>query len=823
MTIRNLDRLLAPRTIALVADLEPPGYKEQLLLQHLAAAPVGVRIYVVASRNFSAPGRLVPVATIADIPEAIDILLMARPPAAVPRLLTNHREPEIAVMVLLGFAGGAVPADLRETISRVAGQREIRLLGPNSIGCLLPHPPLNLSFHPRLPPAGRIALISQSGALITAVLEDARQRSTGFSQVVNLGTFIDIDFGDLIDWLGGDDRTTVVLLYVEYVRNVKKFLSACRSVARIKPVIALKSGRSPEVRRHIGRRSAATPGDPEVYECAFRRAGVITVETMDELLTAGIALAGGAVPAGDRCALITNSDALGSFALDHLIDRQLHPRPPSANLSARLTPLAVSAPGELPIDVGGTADSRQFGDAVITCLHTMEYDAIIVIMVINGFIAPHRIAARVREMTREYPGTVYYAWLGGSSFHRHQAEDFMRRGIPVHFSLEEALNAYAYGERYRRKREGMMAVVPQLDRTRQVDPDRLRVLLAPYAGALPTPLPAETAGRLLTWFGIHPAPFPEPPDHLRLRAGIRRDAEFGPCIYLGIGNPCAIFAADCALMLPPLNRLLARRLIERSPAGPALDDPARRGGVEDLLLTLSAIICQTAEVVTVDLELAGITNTLLGVVNAAITVQRATVTAPGHLVIMPYPNQYTRHQRLPDGTPVTIRPIRPEDEERHLAFFHSLSRRTNYYRFFSYRRKLDRAQLTRFTQIDYDREMAIIAVIRNDNGGEQTIGVSRLAYQPHSGRHEFAMVVADVWQGRGVGRLLMDRLLKIAADRQITTIHGTVLAENESMLAFCRRYGFQTIGHDGETIVLRLDLPAAENPGSDRPENLQPS
>jgi acyl-CoA synthetase (NDP forming)/RimJ/RimL family protein N-acetyltransferase len=828
MSIHNLDRLLDPHSIALIADLEPPGYKEQLLLHHLAAAPAGINIYVVAPRNFSPPERLVPVAALEDIPEAIDILLVARPPAAVPRLLADHREPVIGTMILLGFTGGTIPADLQETISRVTRQKKIRLLGPNSIGCLLPHLPLNLSFHPRLPPAGRIALISQSGALITAVLEDARQYMVGFSRVVNLGTFLDIDFGDLLDWLGDDDHTTVVLLYVEYIHNVKKFLSACRSVARIKPVIALKSGRSPDVRRHIGRRSIAIPGDPAVYECAFRRAGVITVETMGELLTAGIALAGGAVPAGDRYALITNSDALGSLALDHLIDRHLYPRPPSTELAARLTPLVVSAPGELPIAVSGSTDSRQFSDAVIACLHAMEHDAIIVIMVNNGFIAPHRIAARVREMTRNYPGTVYYAWLGGSSSHRHQADASKRQSFPVYFNLEDVINAYTYGERYRRKRVGMMAMVPQLDHTRQVDPEMVHNLLAPYAGASPTPLPAAAAEHLLNWFGIQPAPFPASQDQPRLRAGIRRDAEFGPYIYIGIGDPCATFAPGNAIMLPPLNRLLARWLIDRSPAAPALEDPARRGGLEDLLLAISALICQTALIVAVDLELAGIPNAAFGVVHAAITVQASRVSAPGHLMIMPYPNQYTWHQRLADGTPVTIRPIRPEDEERHLALFHSLSPRTNYYRFFSYRRKLDRAQLTRFTQIDYDREMAIIAVVRDEdnNGAERTIGVSRLAYHPHSGRHEFAIVVTDAWQGRGVGRILMDRLLEIAADRHITTIHGIVLAENERMLTFCRRYGFQTVGRDGVTILLRLDLSTPKNTPSDRserPENHQSS
>ena len=260
-------------------------------------------------------------------------------------------------------------------------------------------------------------------------------------------------------------------------------------------------------------------------------------------------------------------------------------------------------------------------------------------------------------------------------------------------------------------------------------------------------------------------------------------------------------------MLPPLNPFLAEIMIARSPAVRPLQrrDSKSQEELVIILLRLASLVTDCPEIVTIDIfleEREGLGFTLR---EATITARQSPLRPPRHLVIAPYPNEYEFRDQLADGRPVLIRPIRPEDEKLHLELFHSLSRQTNYYRFFSYRRHLTHEQAARFTQIDYDREMAIIALIE-ENGRQRSIGVNRLTYQPRYDKYEFAIVVADAYQGLGVGRILMRRLLEIARDRRIRRIYGVVLAENQKMIEFCRAFGFVVDSQDGSTITFRLDL-----------------
>ncbi len=245
-------------------------------------------------------------------------------------------------------------------------------------------------------------------------------------------------------------------------------------------------------------------------------------------------------------------------------------------------------------------------------------------------------------------------------------------------------------------------------------------------------------------------------------------------------------------------------MISKSPAGEILKSyPLEK--LDELLLRFSTLLCDFAVLWQARLEIQLDESGKLRHKTAFIQVKSSSVEAPNHLAIMPYPSHYQFRETMADGTRVLIRPIKPEDEEKHFAFFHSLSRQTNYYRFFSYRKKLSHEQITRFTQIDYDREMAIIALVE-ENDQEKTIGVNRLAYYPQEDRYEFALVVTDDWQDKGVGKILMEKLLYIARDRQIKTIYGNILAENSKMIQFCLRFGFKEYLSEGEVVLVKLDL-----------------
>ena len=294
---------------------------------------------------------------------------------------------------------------------------------------------------------------------------------------------------------------------------------------------------------------------------------------------------------------------------------------------------------------------------------------------------------------------------------------------------------------------------------------------------------------------------------LRLEAGAALDYEFGPYLYLSLSGLCAEINAEKSIMLPPLNPFLARTMISRSPAAPAL---RRRSSElnEDLaiiLLRLASILVDCPEICAFRFELKESEGQVFNVSRGEIRVKQNLLPPPRHLVIAPYPNEYEFHDHLKDGRPLFIRPIRPEDEDLHHELFRSLSRQSNYFRFFSFRRQLSHEQAARFTQIDYDREIAIIALLEV-RGRQRSIGVNRLSYRPRLDQHEFALVVADEFHGLGVGALLMRRLLAIARDRQIRRIYGTVLAENLKMIEFCRAFGFMVDLQEGENITFRLDL-----------------
>ncbi len=809
MSTKNLDQLFAPRCLAVMADFCPGSDKEQLLFNNLSQLAAHHHLYFVGAPCLPPGVEGSIVDRLEDIEEPIDILMFARPPSTIQQIFHSSNIDAVANLVLLGFAEVISPKLQREMLNE-ARRHQIRILGGNSIGILIPGQGLNASYHPNMPRQGKIALISQSGALITSILDIAQEHNVGFSYVVSIGTLLDIDFGDLIDYLGGSEQVSAIALYLENIKNVKKFLSACRSVSRIKPIIALKSGRHPQIQALIRQRLADTQklGDSKVYESAFRRAGIITVESINELLTAGTTLSTRNIPYGNRYTIITNSNAIGLFAIDQLLLRKMPPATIEKECKDQLEKiLPEQQAGLSPVNVGATADNRRFIDAASIILESGSVDALIILMIINGFIKPQEIVAELEKKHARFPVKIFYAWLGGSTFHRHKARDFMRDDIPVYFSLEEALKAYYYSERYRYKLTKLMAIPPLFDDAAPAHKGRARQLVAPFLKTEPSPLPETVARDLLKIYGISGTGTAAPTDAentIELLVSSHCDPEFGPFISLGLGGSCARFNPDISIMLPPLNPLLSQRMIEKSPAGSILKTyPLEK--LDELLMRFSTLICDFAELWQSRMELQLDKSGNLRLTSATIKMTTSFVEAPGHLVIMPYPSQYQFHETLADGTRILIRPIKPEDEEKHFAFFHSLSRQTNYYRFFSYRKKLTHEQITRFTQIDYDREMAIIALIEED-GKEKTIGVNRLAYYPQEDRYEFALVVTDDWQDKGVGKILMEKLISIARDRGIKTIYGNILAENNKMIQFCRRFGFKEYQSEGEVVMVKLEL-----------------
>jgi len=300
------------------------------------------------------------------------------------------------------------------------------------------------------------------------------------------------------------------------------------------------------------------------------------------------------------------------------------------------------------------------------------------------------------------------------------------------------------------------------------------------------------------------------PDY-ELILGSKMDADFGPVILFGMGGILTEILEDHAIALPPLNRLLARRLIEstrvyRLLKGYRNRPPANLERLEEILIGLSQLVTDFPEISELDINPMIFTADQACAVDARVIIKPSHVASPHHMVISPYPNQYETITTTESGLDVLIRPIKPEDAPLLVDFFDTLSAESVYYRFFTPVKSLSPKTLALFTQIDYDRDMALVAIDRTQ-GKEKILGVARIMAKPGGKEPEFAVTVSDAWQGKGIGAALLEHLASIAGERGFETLWGVVLAGNRHMMALARKLGFRIAKTpDSGEIELRIDL-----------------
>ncbi|MBN2232707.1 MAG: bifunctional acetate--CoA ligase family protein/GNAT family N-acetyltransferase [Deltaproteobacteria bacterium] len=892
MGIYNLDKLFTPRAIAMVGRFDCRSCKEQIIYRNLRASR-GEHVYLVNLRGcgrddcpFTAvPGsRCCPYLT--ALPEEIDLLISSLPLAETPALVDDCRAAGVKNLIITRGKTGTDDDIHERAIVERAREGRVRLLGFNSFGLIVPRQGFNTSFFETEPAAGKIALISQSGAVISSILDLARVRRVGFSHVVSLGSLIDVDFGDMIDFLGWEYDVRCILLYIENLKNVKKFLSACRSVARIKPIVAIKGGKNPLSREIIKKHTGHAAGEDQVYDSALRRAGIIRVETVPELLSAGVSLSTQPVPRGERLGMVTNSGGLGVVAVDELALLGVALPPLSAVLQERLQAYITPYSGGLnPVCIASDADNQRYIDVIRLAISAGEFDTLMVIMVLSGFLDPELIINTIRPAAADGRVNMVYVWLGNRESFIDCAKRLVDAGTSVFFSIEEATNAFAYTMRYYEKLAKVVVVPPRFDRTFTYDRDRADELIRGALAAGREIFTEREAKELLACYRLPVNPtygvntfndasrvaerlgYPvvlksDRPDavfhksdrggvvlnirtegglynawdrltrscggpeveeagmilqpmfedgHYELNLGARTDIEFGPFLFLGMGGPMARVVTDEAVILPPVDRFLARKLINRTPLPGCCElRPFNMERLEEIIVRLSQLVVDFPQVRELRLDPLIVAGDRFAAVDAKVRLREIAVSSPRHLCTTPYPNQYEFHERLRDGREVFIRPIKPEDAEAHYEMIRSFSQQTRYYRFFSFEKGITDDQMVRFTQIDYDREIAIVAKVTDDDGREITIGVNRLVYYPHNDEYEFAIVIRDDWQKTGVGSLLMEKLIRIARDREIHSIYGYVLADNIKMMKFVRKFGFRVASFEEDMMHIRLDIAGDE-------------
>lgn len=802
MSVRNLDKMFHPASVALIGATARPGSVGAVLLRNLLrGAPQQVPL-LVNPKHRTLEG--LPVyRDVASLPATPDLAIIATPPETVPGIVAalGARGTRAAIVITATFVElGVRGRVLKQAMLDAARPHLLRIIGPDCVGIAVPAIGLDASFSHLMPAAGDIAFVSQSGAVITAVLDWAAARDIGFSHVVSLGAMADVDVGDMLDYLAIDPETRAILLYVEAIREARKFMSAARAAARSKPVLVVKVGRLAEA----AARDAGARAD-EIYDAAFRRAGMLRVDTMAELFDAVETLALTRPQHGDRLVILGNDGGLGALAADALIGW-------GGRLAALSPETVARLDGALPrrwnranpIDMTGDAPGTRYAEAIEILLDEPDLDALLVLNTPTALSRPSEAAAAAATTIAAQPSSrlvgrnILTAWLGERSVHAARRR-FVRARIPTYDTPDSAVRGFMHRVWYRRNQELLMETPTARE---GLTPDLAAARAAIERAFAATNAPDETSAvALLAAHGIRMhRGTAAAPTVLLLRCGIVDDPVFGPVVMFGEGGSAAARRREASFELPPLNGALARAQIARTDVGRVLPGDADIEAVAEMLIRVSQVAIDHAEIRMLEIDAVLDAEHDIAVTAARLRVAPARAGA-GRLAISPYPKELESRERLRDGTVLLLRPVRPEDETALQDVAQHMNPDDLRLRFFTPMKGLPHALAARLSQIDYDREMAILA--RLDEHAP-VLGVARFSADPDNRRAEFAIALRSDWKGRGLGYLLMSRLIDIARRRGIAEIIGDVLHENEPMLKLARRLGFTLADHPEDRELVRV-------------------
>ena len=838
---------------------------------------------------------------VARLPVAPDLAVLCTPPATVPGLVAalGAGGTRAALVLTAGLASArderGQPLDRR--LLEEAGRHEMRVLGPNSIGLLIPGIGLNASFAHTGVDAGRLAFVSQSGAVCTTALDWARASGVGFSHFVSLGDGADVDAADMLDWLGADPDVRAILLYLESIAQpwrqegdsvlpARKFLSAARAAARNKPVLVLKAGRQEAGARAAFSHSRALAGADDVYDAALRRAGLLRVDRIDELFDAAETLVRSRHLAGDRVAIVSNGGGLAVMATDSLVARGGRLAELGSETIARLD--AVLPPtwshGN-PVDLIGDAPGDRYAAALDAVLADPGVDAVLVLHAPTAIASGQEAAAAVAEVVRkrESRPDVFASWLGRAG--AEQAHRALREaGIATYDAPDDAIAAFAHLRAHHASQVLLRETPPSLpadfaprpaDARAVIDgalaaggehlsePESKAILAAYGVPVVPTRIARDAAesARQAAEIGFPVAlkilspdvahkseiggvaldletpdavraaaqamearlrahapsarlagftvqPMARRPNALELFAGLSSDPTFGPIVLFGHGGVAVEQIGDRALALPPLNLTLARELVGRTRVAKLLGgfrgvSPVDAHALHLALVQVAQIAVDLPEVVELDV------NPLLADAQGVLALDaRILIARPARrdrLAIRPYPRELEEAVALRDGRRVQLRPIRPEDEPAHADFFARLSPEDVRFRFFNLVREIPHSQMARYTQIDYDREMAFVAT--GPEREPETLGVARAICGSDGETAEFAIQVRSDLKGLGLGHALLEKLIRYCRARGVRWLVGQVLPDNRAMLDLAHALGFKSRFSAAEgTVEVRLAL-----------------
>ena len=899
MNSHYLTSLFTPGSIALFGASDREDSVGGIVFKNLLDSDFKGQIYAINPARDVVQGQTA-YKSLDEIDGPIELAVVATPAPSVPGIVQACGERGIKMMLILsaGFREtGPAGRQLEDRVTLMASRYGIRIMGPNCLGIIRPDIGLNITFGNNDAQPGNLALVSQSGAICTAILDWAAVNEIGFSAVVSTGIAADLDFGDYLDYLATDPKTKAILLYIEGVYDSRRFMSSVRAAARVKPVIALKVGRHAAGAEASASHTGALVGSDDTFSAALSRSGVLRVETVGQLFSAARALSSiQHRQRAERLVIITNGGGPGVMAADRAVDQGIELSSLSDDTMARLNEVLPSVWSHSnPVDIIGDAPPERYKQTLDICLADPNIDGAVVILTPQAMTRPTEVAQAVIDAARENGKPVMTSWMGGAQI-AEARKLFNAAHVPNYTTLENAIDAFSYLARYNRNQRMLLQTperrlsrgqkAPDTDGARLIiesvldeqrhtltEPESMAVLNAFHIPTVRNGI-ARSANEALvlaesigfpvalkvlstdithksdaggvrlninsahevrsvyrqlidevqsklpdaTISGVTIEKMYRSSNGRELMIGIIRDPVFGPVISFGSGGTMVEIMGDSVISLPPLNRRLARDLINRTRVSKMLGEFRNLPAVDleqliDVLLSVSGIACELPWVREMDINPLIIDDKGIVAVDARIMVDfpEPSTDRYHHLAIHPYPTQLVKTAQLNDGTDIVIRPIRPEDAEIEAKFVRELSKESKYFRFMNSIQELSQEMLVRLTQIDYHNEMALIAV-RPLPDGEDQIGVARYSTNVDRKSCEFALVVSDKWHGKGIAHLLMRNLMEIARDRELEVMEGQVLSDNKRMLELMKSLKFK-IETDPEDSAIKRVVAQLHTPG----------
>lgn len=895
MSLAQINRLLNPKSVAVIGASNKSTKAGYLAMRNLLQAKFSGPIMPVNPTYHAVCGVLA-YSDVSKLPMVPDLAIISLQANKVREVIIQLGEMGCANAIVLASGMELLPdingLSAREELLQTAKQYNIRILGASSLGMQIPRIGLNASFAHKQALPGKIAFISQSSAISTTMLDWACHKGVGFSHFISLGDTLDVNFGELLDYLGRDPKTQSILLYIDSIADHRRFMSAARSAARFKPLLVIKSGRTNEGAHGVELHTGSSNGSDIVYDAAFRRAGMLRVKDLHELFAAFETLAHAKPMVGERLAIITNGGAPAIMAVDALIERggKLASLEPEimAELDKLLPPFWSK---NNPVDVLGDATPKRFAQAVKILLRSKAFDSLLILHSPSAVAEGQEYAEAILEAIKEYKPNqrpnILTNWTGEeAAFSARKC--FSREGIATYRTPEGAVGAFMHMIEYRRNQKLLMETPQSIPDEVPTNPQLVRRLAQENLQKGLSTLDIHQAAEILQAYGLNSiashrvadaqkaalaadevgypvalklcAPelkyksdvggvvlnlnsamevviaaeammervkttYPEVKvegltvQHMAETAGAQElrftmqcDPVFGPVIMIGEGGSDWDINRDAAVALPPLNMALSRYLmINALKTGKIKDRQLPRGldmtALCVVLTQIAHLVIDCPEIVSLDINpllAAGEEITLLDV---DIKLQTVTGDGANRLAIRPYPKELEEPFTMRDGREVLLRPILPEDEPSHFNFDKSLSKEDRYKRFFGEVGQLGHEEVAKMTQLDFDREMAFIATIKDAQNNPQTLGVVRAITDPENQETEFAVVVSSDLKGQGLGSKLMRKMIEYCRERDTKIMKGLTLPVNAGMIELSRKLGFK-VKHDLEEgwVEMTLDL-----------------